>query len=93
MPFGMVSAVGFGIGVLDFGGDRRRGRGSMGGEFVAFHCMGTLLYRCVEMRKVIELSFGLVSGVGSGIHALDGSPRASRGRGSFWHGFRYFSKI
>jgi len=38
MPFGVVSAVGFGIGVLDFGGDRRRGRGSLGGEFVASHC-------------------------------------------------------
>ena len=30
MPFGMVSRVGFGSGVLDFGGDRRRGRGSLG---------------------------------------------------------------
>jgi len=26
--------------------------------------------------------------VGPGIHVLDGSPRASRGRGCFWHGFR-----
>ena len=25
-------------GVLDFGGDRRRGRGSLGGEFAASHC-------------------------------------------------------
>jgi len=47
--------------------------------------MGTLLRRCVELRKAIELSFGVVSGVGPGIHALDGSPRASRGRGCFWH--------
>jgi len=30
MPFGVVSGVGFGIGVLDFGGDRRRGRDSFG---------------------------------------------------------------
>jgi len=30
MPFGLVSGVGLGIGVLDFGGDRRRGRGSLG---------------------------------------------------------------
>jgi len=29
--------------------------------------------------------------VGPGIHVLDGSPRASRGRGCFWHGFWYFS--
>ena len=27
-PFGVVSEVGLGMGVLDFGGDRRRGRGS-----------------------------------------------------------------
>jgi len=27
---GMVSGVGLGMGVLDFGGDRRRGRGSFG---------------------------------------------------------------
>jgi len=42
--------------------------------------MGTLLRRCVELRTVIELSFGVVSGVGPGIHVSDGSPRASRGR-------------
>jgi len=30
MPFGMVSGVGLCIGVLDFGGNRRRGRGSLG---------------------------------------------------------------
>jgi len=34
--------------------------------------MGTLLRRCVEMRRAIELSCGVVSGVGSGIHVLDG---------------------
>jgi len=49
--------------------------------------MGTLLHRCVEVRAAIELLFGTVSGVGPGIHVLDGSPRASRGRGCFWHGF------
>jgi len=32
MPFGAVSGVGFGMGVLDFGDDRRRERGSFGGE-------------------------------------------------------------
>ena len=30
MPFGVVSGVRLGMGVLDFGGDRRRGRGSLG---------------------------------------------------------------
>ena len=30
MPFGVVSGVGLGMGVLDFGGDRRRGGGSLG---------------------------------------------------------------
>ena len=29
MPFGVVSEVGLGMGVLDFGGDRQRGRGSL----------------------------------------------------------------
>jgi len=37
MPFGVVSRVGLGMGVLDFGGDRRRGRGSLAGEFAASH--------------------------------------------------------
>jgi len=45
------------------------------------------------VRKAIELSFGVVSGVGQGIHVLDGSPRASRGRGCFWHGFWHFSEF
>jgi len=40
--------------------------------------MGTLLRRCVEVRRAIELSFGVVSGVSPGIHVLDGSPHASR---------------
>jgi len=35
---GMVSGVGRGMGVLDGGRDRRRGRGSFGGEFRASHC-------------------------------------------------------
>ena len=30
MPFGVMTGVGLGMGVLDFGGDRRRGRGSLG---------------------------------------------------------------
>ena len=55
--------------------------------------MGTLLCRSVEVRKAIELLSGVVSGVGPGIHVLDGSPRASRGRGCFWHGLRSVSNF
>ena len=47
----------------------------------------------MKMRRMIELSFGVVSGVGPGIHVLDGSPLASRERGCFWHGFRHFVKF
>jgi len=44
MPFGVVSGVGLGMGVLDFGGDRRRRRGNLrrpivtNGDFVASLC-------------------------------------------------------
>jgi len=39
MLFGTVSGVGRGMDVLDEGdGDRRRGRGSFGGEFWASYC-------------------------------------------------------
>jgi len=50
--------------------------------------MGTSLHRCVKVCRAIELSCGVVSGVGPGIHVLDGGPRASRGQVCFWHGFR-----
>jgi len=46
------------------------------GDFVASLC------------RAIELSFGVVSGLG---HVLDGSPRDSRGKGCFWHGFQHCS--
>ena len=52
--------------------------------------MGILLRHCVEVRRAIKLSFGTVSGVSPGIHVLDGSPRASRGRVCFWHGLWHF---
>jgi len=38
MPLGMVSGVGRGMGVLDRGRDRRRGRGSFGVELGLSHC-------------------------------------------------------
>jgi len=39
MPFGVVSGVGLGMGVLDFGGDRRRGRGSLGVNWLRLSCV------------------------------------------------------
>ena len=38
MPFVIVSGVGQGMVLSDGGGDRRRGRDSFGGEFVASNC-------------------------------------------------------
>ena len=40
--------------------------------------MGTLWCSCVKVCKEIELSFGVVSGVGLGIRVLDGRPCALR---------------
>jgi len=45
--------------------------------------MGTLLCSCAEVHKLIELSFGVVSGVGPGIHVLDGGSCVPKGRGCF----------
>jgi len=38
----------------------------------------------VEVRELIELSFGVVSGEGPGIDVWNGGPRGSRRRGGFW---------
>jgi len=94
MPFGVVSGVGLGMSVLDFGGDRRRGRGSFGGEFGSSHCnqwdfVTSLCGSAYSDRAVVWHSeWGA-----QGIRVLDGSPRASRGRGCFWHGFQHFSQF
>jgi len=37
MPLGMVDGVGICSGILDFGGDRRMGKGQFGGKFGVFH--------------------------------------------------------
>jgi len=60
MPFGVVSGVGLGMGVLDYGGDCRRGRGSLGvnlrrpivtnGDFVASLCGSEYSNRAVVWR-------------------------------------------
>jgi len=47
MPFPVVSGVGRGMGVLDKGGDRRRGRGSSVGEF------GTSNYNQLGRRRAL----------------------------------------
>jgi len=52
--------------------------------------MGNLLRRCVEVRRAIELSFGVVSAVGPGIHVLDGST-CLKGKGLFLAWIRAFS--
>jgi len=43
--------------------------------------MGTLLHSCAEMRELIKLSLGVVSGVGFIILVLHGGPGAPRGKG------------
>jgi len=53
--------------------------------------MGTSLHSCVEVLEPIELSFGVVSGVGPGILVLDGGSRVLKSRGGFWgcvHAYR-----
>jgi len=79
--------------VLDFGGDRRRGRSILGVNlWRPIVTNGDLLRRCVEVRIAIELSFGVVSGVGPGIHVPD-EVYISQGEwavsgvvsGIFWH--------
>jgi len=40
--------------------------------------MGPLLRSCVEVREPIELSFGVVSGVGPGIDVWNGGQPGSR---------------
>jgi len=46
--------------------------------------MGRLLRNCAEVREPIQLSFGVVSGLGPGTDVLGGCPRASRGTADFW---------
>jgi len=85
MPFKVVSGVGRGIGVLD-GVVIIRAEGAVLGVNVGRPIVtsGPLLHSCVEVHEPIELSFGMVSGVGPGI---DRGPRASRGRDCFWDFF------
>jgi len=43
--------------------------------------LGLLLHSCVEVRELIKLSFGMVSGVDPGIDVLDGV-RVPQGEGA-----------
>jgi len=91
MPFGVVSGIGLGMGVLDFGGDRRRGGDSFGmnvghpivtnGAFVASLCGSAYSDQAFVW------------------HGKWGGPRHScvrwkstclKGKGLFWHGFWHF---
>jgi len=58
--------------VLDGGGHRQRL--SFGSEFwgIPLQPVGNLLHSCVEVCEPIELSFGVVSGVGGWMGVLDG---------------------
>jgi len=82
MPFREVSGVGLVMGVLNFGGDRRRERDSFGGEFGASHCNQWGVYCIVVWKCIQRLSCRLAWWVGGprhrGIHVLDGCPRTSR---------------
>jgi len=84
MPFGMVSGIDRGMGVLDGVGDRRREWAVLGVNLGRpFVTNGILLHSCVEVREPIELSFGVVSVVGPGAGVSDGSRRATRGMRGF----------
>jgi len=78
MLFGVVSAVGQGMGVLFGGGDCRGSFGVNFGHPIVTN--ETLLYSYAKVREPIEMLFEVVSRVGWGIRVLDGGPR---GRGGF----------
>jgi len=67
MPFGIVSGVSRGIGVLDEGGDRRKGKGSFGGEFETYSCARVMCYSqitlggLVSTGQIIKTKLGSVS--------------------------------
>jgi len=63
MPFGMVSEASRRMGVLDGGSDRRRRRGSFGGEFGVSHCNQwglcciVVRERCALLKLLRHLEF------------------------------------
>jgi len=84
-------AVGDGRGmVLDGGGDHRR-EGQFWSEFGTSHC-NQLGLCCVFVREPTELSFGVVSGINSGIHVLDGV-HMPQGEGTVSRSFQHLCPI
>jgi len=81
MPFGVVSEVGLGMDVLDFGGDRRRGRGSLGGGVPLCCVVSTRVY-CAKTADWIRMPFGVASEVGLSMGVLDFGGDRRRERGS-----------
>jgi len=89
MPFGMVSGVSRGMGVLDglviVEGERAVLGVNLGHhivtnwDFVAYHTDS-----CVEVREPIKVWFGVVSVFCPGIGVLDGDSPASSRRGGVW---------
>jgi len=55
MQFGMMRGIGRGMGVLDEGGDRRRGRSNFGGEFELSHC-NQWGFCCIVVWKCVNQS-------------------------------------
>jgi len=86
MPFGMVSGVSRGIGILD-GVVIVEGKGQFWGEFGASHSnqWGCSCVVVQKVREPIKLSFGEVSGIIPGIRVLDGIHMLQgEGVGGFW---------
>ena len=83
MPFGVMRGVGRGMGLLDGVVIVEGGRDSFGGEFGASHShrnqcgLCCVPGSCAKVREPIELSFGVVNGVGLGIRVLDGGGDAA----------------
>jgi len=62
MPFGVVSGVDRGMGVLDGSGDRRKRRGNLEGKYGASHCnqwglCGVILCRERWRRSCFQITF------------------------------------
>ena len=71
------------MGVLDFGGDRPRGRGSLGGEFAAsnYNQWELCCVYCDKTADWIRMPFGVVSGIRLGMDVLNFGGDRPRERG------------